>query len=835
MEYKKAQDKSSEKVTFEADQTDIEQDPFIAHRKDNSKEIQSVSIHNKETACLAEERCTVEYMVPIAYLAGKLHDAGKYSERFQEYITQNDNEKEKSKIQRGDVNHATAGGILIDELAPKSILSEMIQIAIYSHHGIYDAIDLTNGQSLIEKRQSKAYQNKEKIEYELVRQRFYHFINKEVLNVSCHTAQEALKELINDIKKFAEQDTTRIFGSRDFYFGMFERLLMSLLIDADRSNTADFMGGVTKERIQINGFTRQIWQECTAYFEDYISKKEISSNIDIYRREISESCLAAASSEQRLYRLTLPTGSGKTLSGLRFALHHAKKFEKQRIVYVAPFNSILEQNADEIRNAIGRPEYVLEHHCNVIQETQEDQERYDRLTENWSSPIVATTAVQFLNTLFSSKTGSIRRMHSLCDSIILFDEIQALPVKIISLFNLAVNYLTTFCNTTVVLCSATQPVFDKLPQNRLLPPKELVEDYMRYDGAFRRVAMVDQTEFQPGGLSVEALGAFVLEHFPDEQQMLVIVNTKSCARKLYNYLKMNKSPECALFHLSTNMCALHRRETLKEIDSLLLDKHNPKPVICISTQLIEAGVDLSFRCVIRSLAGLDNIIQAAGRCNRHRDQKSGNVYIVKMSREAENVSRLRDIRIAQEAMEEILRRYRENPESIGGDLLSDKAKEQYYLRYLQEQEGEVDFHVNIHGAPATLVDLLSGNDLARKQYRRNAGKGPKLFMKQAFKTAGDMFEVISEDGKVNVVVEYDTATAVLIAELQTPYIPYSRQKEILQKLQLVTVGISEQTKNTLGRAVTPICGGLVNKLTRDYYSKETGVSTEPVGMEFLNM
>lgn len=133
-------------------------------------------------------------------------------------------------------------------------------------------------------------------------------------------------------------------------------------------------------------------------------------------------------------------------------------------------------------------------------------------------------------------------MHSLCNSIVIFDEIQALPVKTISLFNLAVNFLTTFCDTTVILCSATQPVFDKLPCNRLLPPKELIEDYIRYDKAFRRVTMFDRTGLNPGGLSIEDLGSFVLEHFPSEQQMLVIVNTKSCARKLYDYLKSRTFP-----------------------------------------------------------------------------------------------------------------------------------------------------------------------------------------------------------------------------------------------------------------------------------------------------
>lgn len=804
-------------------------DNYIAHFREDEEKIQSVSAHNQETAILAKGRCMVDSMALIVYLAAMFHDAGKYGELFQEYIRQG----EDGPIQRGDVNHATAGGLLIEELVPRSNLSEMVQIAIYSHHGMYDAINIEKGESLIERRQSKDYQIIEKIELDLVRQRFYQYTDREVVSQLCRDAKQSLERLIKDIKNYTRRDEAKIYGSREFYFGMHERLLISLLIDADRSNTAEFMNGIPVER--NSEIEYPCWNECITYFENYIERKfPVKTKIDGYRREISDHCLKAATKNHFLYRLTLPTGSGKTLSGLRFALHHAEEFKKKRIIYLAPFNSILEQNAEEIRKAIGKPEIVLEHHCNVIQETPKEQEKYDKLTENWSSPIVATTAVQFLNTLFSAKTGSVRRMQSLCDSIIIFDEIQALPVRIISLFNLAVNYLTTFCNTTVVLCSATQPVFDKMPQNRLLPPEELVEDYLYYDKVFRRVTLLDKTELRQGGMSIEELGGFVIQRYREERQVLVIVNTKACARNLYHYLKTQIESGCSIFHLSTNMCALNRRDVLEKVGSLLSDEACTHPVICISTQLMEAGVDLSFRCVIRSLAGLDSIIQAAGRCNRHGKQEIGYVYIVKMSKEAEDVSRVRDIKIAQEVMEHVLYDYCKNPELMDGDLLSDKAKKRFYLKYLQKQMQEVDFLVQVHEAPTTLVDMLSGNQLARKQYclRTNREKVPYM-MRQAFKTAGDLFEVISEDGKVNVVVEYNDEVRQWIDELQSPYILYSRQKEILRKLQLVTVGISEQTKNHLGRAITPICGGLVNVLNSDYYSKETGVSMEPIGMKLL--
>lgn len=809
----------------------IEDDPFIAHCKDDLHEIQSVSAHYRETAQLAQTYCTVKELTAISYLTAVLHDCGKYSDRFQEYIRQGG----MPVFRKGEVNHSTAGGILMEELVPKTSLSEIIQIAVYSHHGLQDAVDLGTGSLLIERRQSKEYQEHEKIEIDHVRQRFYQYTDKKRLNAVCDRARESMKTLMGQIKKFMEQTSAGVFGSRDFYMGMHERLLLSLLIDADRSNTSEFMNGTPKREQQTEETITQLWQQCIVHFEHYITGFQVKTKIDVFRKEISDACLRAAYDETRLYRLTLPTGSGKTLSVLRFALHHAQQFHKQRIIYVAPFTSILEQNSDIIRQAVGQADLVLEHHCNVIPDTEEAQERYGRLTENWMSPVIATTAVQLLNTLFSAKTGSVRRMHSLCGSIIIFDEIQALPVRTICLFNLAVNYLTTFCDTTVVLCSATQPVFDKLPKNRLLPPKELVEDYVHYDEEFRRVTLIDRTEIKPGGLTVEELGNFVLEQFAVERQILVIVNTKACARKLYLYLKEHSDREGELFHLSTNMCALNRKEVLDRLKLCLEAENYAKPVICVSTQLIEAGVDLSFRCVIRSLAGLDNMIQAAGRCNRHGKWENGNVYIVKMSGEAEHVSRLTEIRTAQTAMEEILRCYREAPETVGSDLLSAKAKEQYYLRYLRDQTRQAEFCVNIHGADTTLVELLSENETARRQYKRHMGKPLKCMMKQSFKTAGEKFEVISEEGKMNVVVEYNAAVVSMLEELQDPYIFYGRQKEILHRLQLVSVGISEQMKNELGKAITPVCGGLVNVLSMNYYSKETGVSTEPVGMELLSM
>ena len=213
---------------------------------------------------------------------------------------------------------------------------------------------------------------------------------------------------------------------------------------------------------------------------------------------------------------------------------------------MAPFNTILEQNAAEIRKAVGEESYVLEHHCNVCHDDTEKEENYKKLTESWDSPIIVTTAVQMLNTLFSGQKSSIRRMYSLCNSIIIFDEVQAFPVRCTELFHLAVNFLVQFCNTTVVLCSATQPSIARLAENNLLECEEMVGNADHYTEKFRRTRIIDQTTRVPGGMSAEDLRDFILDAAGRFDSVLAIVNTKAAAREVYQDLKSYVSDEYEL-------------------------------------------------------------------------------------------------------------------------------------------------------------------------------------------------------------------------------------------------------------------------------------------------
>lgn len=800
---------------------------YIAHKIKETNQIQTVEEHCESTARLMKEKCPLEELIPIAWLTGFLHDRGKVSDQFQKYILAA--VEGSMEVHRGEVNHSSAGGRIIEAMLPKTLASKIIQEAIYSHHGLRDCLSPRDGRLIFEWSDDKA-------EIKQAVERFFNRYDKVKLEKQCKEAVDAVAEIKNKIVEFDRAAGGHsIYGSREYFLGMYERLLISLLVEGDRTDTASFMQEKNIENIPDNNEMKLLWDECVLHLEEHLSGLKVINKVDEARRAISEQCLEAAAKPSVLYRLTIPTGGGKTFSSLRFALQYARRYKKRHIIYVAPYNSVLEQNAEDIKMALGRNDIVLEHHSNVIYEEKADEERYTLLTENWEPPVVCTTAVQFLNTLFSSGLRNIRRMYSICNSVILFDEIQALPVKTIELFNQAINFLTVFGKSAVVLCSATQPLLDCLGVNCLCPPTNMIEEQLSetYAGVFRRTTLIDCTDTSGAGFDAEALSDFAGQIFEKERQILIIVNTKNCARTAYERLKERYGSRCQVVHLSTNMCAENRNIILKKVKNAL---NEGQEIICVSTQLIEAGVNISFKAVIRSLAGLDSVIQAAGRCNRHGETDNGNVYIVKMSSEVENISRLTDIKEAQAAMQEVLFQYRKNPESIGGSLTSKQAMELYYQRYFYQRKGEMKYNVNVDGIGtgeegADLVNLLSVNRIGMVEYHKNSGRQlQNRLMNQAFKTAGDLFEVIPEDGKIDVVVEYYEEARRIIDSLNNPYLTVTEQKILFRKLQRFTVGISETMRRKIGNAIYPACNGKIFVLNRDYYSKETGVSDTPCSM-----
>ena len=384
----------------------------------------------------------------------------------------------------------------------------------------------------------------------------------------------------------------------------------------------------------------------------------------------------------------------------------------------------------------------------------------------------------------------------------------------------------------MVLCSATQPTLASLEENNICECLEMSGESEKYAKAFKRVEIIDETERYAGGMETEDLSDFALEKTEEYRSTLVIVNTTKCAFEVFQKLEDSCTEEYEIFHLSNNMCPQHKLDTLKEIRNAL--KERSKKIICVSTQVVEAGVNFSFGCVIRSKAGLDNVIQAAGRCNRHKELgRMGAVYIVQMSRKAEKLEHLREIKDAQAALQKVLHDFKQDKKKFNYALDSEAAIKFYYLVYhAQLRKSETKFPVEVCNVPVTLVDLLGKNQIGQNQYQRKHEEKMHIKLPQAFQTAGQEFEVISDNYKVSVVVPYEMEAEQLLEKLSQARLEVEKKK-ILRKLQRYTVGISETRKGKLGNAIYENSEG-IRILSDGYYDKKVGVVDEPK-MDFCNM
>ena len=602
------------------------------------------------------------------------------------------------------------------------------------------------------------------------------------------------------------------------------------MIDADRINSADFE---KEEQSQLRSLNyKPDWQSAIDKLEAKLAGFESRYPIDAIRQQISDNCLTRASDKQGIYSLTVPTGGGKTLASLRYALHHAKTHHLDRIIYIIPYTSIIDQNAQAVRDILGN-EWVLEHHSNLDPEKQNWQNKM--LSENWDKPIVFTTMVQFLDAWFGGGTRGVRHIHPMTRSVLIFDEIQTLPIKCVHMFCNALNWLVEHGKSSAVLCTATQPLlgenglakfpFDKRKeiQNRGLlklaenaeimgqhsAVNKLFDDLSRVDIAFKQKA---------GGWSVDEAGAFLIEQFKTYNSCLFIVNTKKWAKDLYQYCKnKNISPE-AIFHLSTNQCPAHRKILFGKIKERL---EKELPVLCISTQLIEAGVDISMACVIRALGGLDSIAQAAGRCNRHGENEAkglgkGKVFVLNL--QEPNFSKvLPDIHAGQEQAERVFREFGEQ------DILQPKAMQQYFEYYFYRRSDEMRYSTK----QGDLLDWLSSNSSNNYAAKNDKRRPNYPLLMQSFKSAGRAFQAIDAPTRA-VIVPYGDGVD-LIAKLCGEYEPKAFYA-YLAKAQRFSVNVFPNVWDKLAKenAVQEIADTGIYYLKERYYSKEYGAAVDEV-------
>lgn len=588
------------------------------------------------------------------YLAGLWHDLGKFAEAFQAYLVSHGDyhadEAESRDTGSGMVartDHSSAGAQ--HAVSEAGILGHLLAYPIAGHHaGLLDAV--SEGASL-DKRLSKQVES------------WKHGLTVVPTVASPVALPSALQRALDRKVEFPEETA--------FTFAFFVRILFSCLVDADYLDTESFMD--PERHAGRPQWPDDVLERMEAALDLYIGGlPQASGPVDIERQNVREACLDAASKKPGLFSLTVPTGGGKTLSSLAFALRHARIHGLRRVVYVIPFTSIIEQNADVFRRLFASlddiPDPVIEHHSAIDPRRETISSRL--AAENWDAPLIVTTSVQFYESLFADRPGRCRKLHNLASSVVILDEAQKIPVDYLRPCLLALRELSSNWKSSVVLCTATQPAIDKrdgFPIG-LEGVREIMSDPPRLYDALKRVDVRDL-----GWVGDEELAERIL----CEPQALVIVNTRLHARSLFEQLR----GEEGAIHLSAAMCPEHRSLVLKCVRRQL---ERGAPCRVISTQLIEAGVDVDFPVVFRSLAGLDAIAQAAGRCNRNGRLALGTTFVFR----SEHQDSERFLRETSQVADQLLGGGSAPP--LFDDSLSLGAVEKYFQLYYWSQQARWD-------------------------------------------------------------------------------------------------------------------------------------------------
>jgi CRISPR-associated endonuclease/helicase Cas3 len=590
--------------------------PYLAHTENPNGQSHLLRDHLREVGNLSSDFASQidPSFNEAARWAGLLHDLGKYRDEFQEYLL--------GKRKGGeDTHHAVYGAALAFQ---KRWIA--IAFAIAGHHaGLHDVGDL---KELIK---NPAYNTSERLPQIVTR------------------FEEEIRSLPTSI---SEPDFLRqISPANKLKLEFYVRMIFSALVDADFLDTEAHYEMKARPRMPAlneDNLSEKLLVRAGAAKErkaDEVLRSEKNPEIITLRNAIYEQCLTSAEKEQGFFSLTVPTGGGKTLSGMAFALAHARKHNLRRIIVVIPYLSIIEQNAAEYRQILDPTNQgiVVENHSAIAiaaedkeeKETSEAKERSPLVlaAENWDAPIIVTTSVQFIESLFSNKPSRCRKLHNIARSVVLFDEVQTLPARLLEPLLSMWRELRDEYGVSFVFSSATQPAFRK--QTNLkngFTENELTEITENTAETFKQLRRV---RFELSRADERKTWAQIADEMYEQKQVLCVVNTRKQAFALWNELhgKLAENECRGLFHLSSALCAEHRFEIIGAI-------HNPHegsvrwrllnglPCRVVSTQLVEAGVDLDFPLLYRALAPLDSIVQAAGRCNReNRLQELGRVVV----------------------------------------------------------------------------------------------------------------------------------------------------------------------------------------------------------------
>lgn len=813
---------------------------IIAHKESNiDGKKQSLSEHLFSVAEYSEETGAHVELSNFMYLIGILHDLGKADRRFQNYI--NNGTKDR-------VNHSSAGGkYLVDVLGknPKNraqkAMNEIIQYIVFSHHGLFDVVNF-ECDYIMEKRIT--YDKDEDYHFEEDVIPFANQLNKEILNqkgksLECYysDALTEFKAIDRKIVKLCNQKKQTLQrNAYEYYLHCFVRLGLSILKEGDVYDSANVFEDERANRTdaqEVEDFFKRSLVSVENIARQF-RKSEDQSVLNKNRVILSEQLrVAGIQNNYGIYKLEMPTGSGKTHASLRYAINNACSHNKKRIFYITAFLSVLEQNAAVIKKTLSDSEYILEHHSNIISErdakSEEESPSLDYrqkqyMIDSWNSPVVLTTMVQFFQTMFKDKSSNIRRFHQFINGIIIIDEVQSLPVNVLYHFNLMMNFMSTVMKTNIVLCTATQPTLDyseldypiDYTQNADLAvlDETMKKSFARVD-AYNLIGKNQQT------LNTSELIRKIDSDLCNYKSILIILNTKKAVLTLYEALK--KVSKAKIFYLTTNLCAAHRIKIINEIKNYS-EKissevvNDSEKIIVVSTQLVEAGVDFDFNIVYRSLSGVDSLIQAAGRCNRNGKLSRGLFKIFKY--DEENLKSLKEIEEARDASLYAMKQL--NVINNDQKFNLEELQELYYEKHYANQTSLMGYNTN----GTNLIELLGYNKEARDSCNELDNS---LFIAQSFLTAGKSFDLIKQE-TVTVIVPYffsDNHTDVLgyIEELHESIQKYefNNVKKILKKMQPYTIQVYDIGK--IKGYVEELMDGSINILLKEYYDKEIGLNT----------
>lgn len=755
-------------------------------KKGNDVKYQTVKDHCLNVAEMSKLNAEQVGLGNTAWIIGLLHDVGKFSTKFQSYLSEEKKQSEKEKV-----NHSSAGGIYINKYRIDENLEidsdfiklwkELVAYAIVSHHGIIDVLNLS-GKDILEERLN----HDEDIGLDEVNADIEILLGSmefdEIVNTSIKEINDFFTNIISLCK---ENELPKDIAY--FMCGLLQRYLLSICVNADRSDAQAFAIGPSSS-LQINDSVNETYKTYLHNLEKTIENFDTSSELNRLRKKLSNEAVKKAKSQTGIYKLTIPTGGGKTFCGFRYALKHAIENGKTKIFYVAPYISIVEQNADEIKKVFN-DENILEHHSNIVNETNGEWNQLMYYEQDWNAPVTLTTMARFLEVAFGSNMSDIRRFQGIANSVIIVDEVQKIPTHMLNLVITLFNFVANMFNCTIVLCSATQPNYENIDKKLLESENSEIVKITKDDSeVFKRTKIIPITVENNNVPKLEKydvikLAEFVKEHF--EKSMLVVLNTKKDVRELYQKLCEDSNwKDVEIYQLTTYMCPQHRLDVINKMKEHLA---SGKKVLCISTQLIEAGVDISFVSVVRALAGLDSIIQSAGRCNRNYElNECGKVYVLDLE-DDNRIKTMKEIKLGKDITRDLLLSKKTQ------DLMSEEVINEFYEKMFQEQLNCMDYKVKVDNKEVDLYDLLSKNvDVNELHNMNHLHKECKWQLKQSYQTAGKQFKVIDNYADITLLVPYEESIGK-IQELKEYCLngQFNKTKKLLKKLQRYTVNLNE--------------------------------------------